>query len=551
MSTTPDVLADRYEVGPMIGSGGMAEVYEGRDRLLARRVAIKVLLTQYSRDHSFLTRFKREAQSAASLSHPNIVGVYDTGVQDGTNFIVMEYIEGRTLRDVIRTEGPMAPEHVVAVTADVCSALGAAHARGIIHRDIKPANIMITSEGQVKVMDFGIARATASESITQTAAVVGTAQYISPEQAQATGVDARSDLYSLGVCLYEMLCGRVPFTGNTPVAIAYQHVRDAPPPLAQLNPNIPEPLQAIAMKAMAKEPEFRYQSAAEFRADLERARHGQPVSAMSDSAATMAMAGTSAQTAHMGGSPTQSFQPAPDPYGRDGYDDEEEGRKGGGIASKILVFLAVVAVVAGLVVLLLTFTGNQPDQVTMPDVTGQQATVAKSTLQGAGFTVVEQQQANEAEEGRVISTDPAANEQVDQGSTVTIFVSSGPGDVAVPNLIGVSEAQATAQLTDLKLVLAQTEQRFDDNAAAGVILEQSPAPGSDAKPRDRIEVVVSRGPPTTTAAPTTTAPPATQPPATLPAETTTTTVGSATTQPTLPQDLTGGFFQQQPTEGDE
>lgn len=546
MSTTPDVLADRYEVGRMIGSGGMAEVYEGRDRLLARRVAIKVLLTQYSRDHSFLTRFKREAQSAASLSHPNIVGVYDTGVQDGTNFIVMEYIEGRTLRDVIRSEGPMAPEHVIAVAADVCSALGAAHARGIIHRDIKPANIMITSEGQVKVMDFGIARATASESITQTAAVVGTAQYISPEQAQATGVDARSDLYSLGVCLYEMLCGRVPFTGNTPVAIAYQHVRDAPPPLSQLNPNIPEPLQAIAMKAMAKEPEFRYQSAAEFRADLERARYGQPVTAMADSAATMAMAGTSPQTAYMGGSPTQSFQPAPDPYGRDGYNDEEE-RKGGGIASKILVFLAVVAVVAGLIVLLLTFTGDQPEQVAVPGVVGQQATVARSTLEGAGFRVIEQEQADSAEEGRVISTNPAAEAEVDQGATVTMTVSSGPGDVEVPNLVGVSEAQATAQLSDLGLVLARKEQRFDDSAAAGVILEQEPAPGSDAQPGQRIEVVISRGPAPTTVAPTTaaTTTTTTTTTTTLPVQPPTTPVDPATTQPVLPQDLTGGFLQRQ------
>src|SRR4029453_7363656 len=185
MATTPDVLVDRYEVGRLLGAGGMAEVYEGRDRLLARRVPIKVLLPQYSRDPAFLTRFKREAQSAASLTHPNIVGIYDTGVQGGTNFIVMEYIEGRTLRDIIRTEGPLMPERAAEVGADVCSALSAAHARGIIHRDIKPANIMITSDGLVKVMDFGIARAATSESITQTAAVVGTAQHISPHSAQA------------------------------------------------------------------------------------------------------------------------------------------------------------------------------------------------------------------------------------------------------------------------------------------------------------------------------------------------------------------------------
>jgi serine/threonine protein kinase len=204
MSTTPHVLLDRYEVGRLLGAGGMAEVFEGRDRLLARRVAIKVLQAQFVRDPSFLIRFKREAQAAASLSHPNIVGVYDTGSEDGTHFIVMEYVDGRTLKEVIRAEGPLYPERAAEICADVCSALAAAHARGLIHRDIKPGNVMLTPEGKVKVMDFGIARATTSETITQTAAVVGTAQYISPEQAQGQTVDYRSDLYSVGCCLYEM-----------------------------------------------------------------------------------------------------------------------------------------------------------------------------------------------------------------------------------------------------------------------------------------------------------------------------------------------------------
>ncbi|HEV3504610.1 MAG TPA: Stk1 family PASTA domain-containing Ser/Thr kinase, partial [Actinomycetes bacterium] len=306
MATTPHVLLDRYEVGRLLGAGGMAEVFEGRDRLLARRVAIKVLQSQFARDPSFLIRFKREAQAAASLSHPNIVGVYDTGTEDGTHFIVMEYVDGRTLKDVIRAEGPLYPERAAEICADVCSALIAAHARGLIHRDIKPGNVMLTPEGKVKVMDFGIARATTSETITQTAAVVGTAQYISPEQAQGQTVDYRSDLYSVGCCLFEMLTGTVPFTGATPVAIAYRHVREDPTPPRMLNPDVPAPLEAICLKAMAKLPDNRYQTAAELHDDLERFRNGQPVMAtplMDPAATTQAIPGGNGAdpTAMLGG----------------------------------------------------------------------------------------------------------------------------------------------------------------------------------------------------------------------------------------------------------
>jgi eukaryotic-like serine/threonine-protein kinase len=306
MATIPPVLGDRYEVGRLLGAGGMAEVYEGRDRLLARRVAIKILLAQYARDPAFLLRFQREAQAAASLSHPNIVGVYDTGAQDGTHFIVMEFVHGRTLKDLIRTDGPLYPQRAAELCADVCAALAAAHARGLIHRDVKPGNVMLTPEGTVKVMDFGIARAASAETITQTAAVVGTAQYISPEQAQGQQVDFRSDLYSLGCCLYEMLTGTVPFTGATPVAIAYRHVRDEPTPPRMLNPDVPPALEAVCLKAMAKLPDNRYQTAVEFRQDLDRFRNGEPVQAtpLMDAATTQAIAGGAgdgSQTMLLGG----------------------------------------------------------------------------------------------------------------------------------------------------------------------------------------------------------------------------------------------------------
>jgi serine/threonine protein kinase len=278
MSTTPQILVGRYEVGRLLGAGGMAEVYEGHDRLLARRVAIKVLLAQYAHDPAFLARFRREAQAAASLSHPNIVAVFDTGAEDDTWFIVMEYVAGRTLKDVIRTEGALYWARAAEIAEDIASALSAAHARGVVHRDVKPGNVMLTTDGKVKVMDFGIARASAVPSITQTAAVVGTAQYIAPEQAQGLEVDARSDVYALGVCLYEMLTGQVPFTGPTPVAIAYRHVREDPTPPRMLNPDVPASLERVTLKAMAKRPEDRYQTALEMRQDLERARTGQPLS---------------------------------------------------------------------------------------------------------------------------------------------------------------------------------------------------------------------------------------------------------------------------------
>jgi predicted Ser/Thr protein kinase len=376
MATTPHVLLERYEVGRLLGAGGMAEVFEGRDRLLARRVAIKVLQSQFARDPSFLIRFKREAQAAASLSHPNIVGVYDTGSEDGTHFIVMEYVDGRTLKDVIRAEGPLYPERAAEICADVCNALAAAHARGLIHRDIKPGNVMLTPEGKVKVMDFGIARATTSETITQTAAVVGTAQYISPEQAQGQTVDYRSDLYSLGCCLYEMLTGTVPFTGATPVAIAYRHVREDPTPPRMLNADVPAPLEAICLKAMAKLPDNRYQTAAELHDDLERFRNGQPVHAtplMDAAAATEALprgpVGAD-QTAMLGG--VTSADRYAEPY-------EEERRTSVGWVVVSLLALVLVGLVAFFITRAVTGTDGGPQTTVAVPTTAVPTTAAPTT----------------------------------------------------------------------------------------------------------------------------------------------------------------------------
>ncbi|MFL6078254.1 MAG: Stk1 family PASTA domain-containing Ser/Thr kinase, partial [Mycobacteriales bacterium] len=283
------LLGGRYQLGGLLGYGGMAEVHRGRDLRLGRDVAIKVLRNDLARDSTFQARFRREAQNAAQLNHPAIVAVYDTGEDrfgepgnEGTlPYIVMEYVEGRTLREILQSEGRLLPERALEITADVCAALEFSHRNGIIHRDVKPGNVMVTRTGAVKVMDFGIARALSSTAatMTQTSAVIGTAQYLSPEQARGETVDARSDVYSTGCLLYELLVGHPPFTGDSPVAVAYQHVREDPIPPSHLNPDVSPSVDAVVLKALAKNPANRYQSAAEMRQDLVRAAAGRPVMA--------------------------------------------------------------------------------------------------------------------------------------------------------------------------------------------------------------------------------------------------------------------------------
>ncbi|HEX6678421.1 MAG TPA: protein kinase [Actinomycetes bacterium] len=280
MEVTAEVLGNRYELGRLIGAGGMADVYEGFDRLLGRQVAVKIPHPQLARDPAFLARFRREASMAASLTHPCVVAVYDSGQDDGISYMVMEYVEGATLSEVLRAEGAFAPARAADLAIAVCGALGAAHAKGLIHRDIKPSNIMLARDGRVKVMDFGVARTlTASVTLTGSVGIVGTAKYMSPEQARGAAVDGRSDVYSLGVCLYECLSGRPPFEGDSPVAIATRHVYAAPPPLRSLRPELAPAYETVTARAMAKDPASRYQTAAELAEDLQRAKAGLPVAA--------------------------------------------------------------------------------------------------------------------------------------------------------------------------------------------------------------------------------------------------------------------------------
>src|SRR3984893_1517479 len=323
MTLAGRVFSSRYEIQREVAQGGMAEVYLARDRLLDRPVALKALFPEYAREPSFVERFRREAQAAANLNHPNIVAIYDWGQESGTYFIVMEYVEGRSLRELIHTEGTIEPGQAADIAAEIASALAFAHRSGVVHRDVKPGNVLLTQSGTVKVTDFGIARAGTGDGLTQTGSVMGTATYFSPEQAQGLAVDGRSDVYSVGVVLYELVCGVAPFAGDSPVSVAYKHVRADPVPPSRRNPDVPQALEQIIMSALAKDPEHRYQSADDLRADLLRFRRGRPLAAAPVTAivaemptATVAAAGIAAYASSAtGASPRVPIDPN-GPYGK-------------------------------------------------------------------------------------------------------------------------------------------------------------------------------------------------------------------------------------------
>src|SRR5580698_8011941 len=376
------VYSGRYELTHLIARGGMAQVYRAMDRQLERPVALKVLFPELSIDRTFVERFRREAQAAANLSHPNIVPVFDWGEDDGSYFIVMEYVDGRALSAVLKDPEPLPPRQIASIGAGVAAALAFAHRHGVIHRDVKPGNVLITPDGEVKVTDFGIARAVnTEESLTQTGAVMGTAAYFSPEQAEGKGVDARSDIYSLGVVLYEMAVGKPPFTGDSPVAVASKHVRDQPVLPREANPAVPAALEAIIMKALSKSPDDRYPTAEEMRADLLRFADGRPVEA-GDPGATGVVAATSAMAA-VGA--TQAVMvtgqtPAIGVPGGAGYNRAELERQRR--TRRLIVILVTLLVVLGVIAFLLVRSLGTSSNVTVPGVAGDTVAAATSTLSG-------------------------------------------------------------------------------------------------------------------------------------------------------------------------
>lgn len=470
----PRLLGGRYEVGELIGSGGMADVFRGVDVRLGRDVAVKVLRADLARNPSFQGRFRREAQAAASLNAPAIVSVFDTGEDEsGVPYIVMEHVAGRTLRDVLLTEGRLLPQRALEVTADVCSALDAAHAAGIVHRDIKPANVMLTRDGQVKVMDFGIARAAAdaSSAMTQTAAVIGTAAYLSPEQARGENVDARSDLYSTGCLLFELLTGSPPFTGDSPIAVAYQHVREDPEPPSAYDDTLAPGIDAVVLKALAKNPANRYQSAAEMREDLLRARAGEEVLATPVLEPMVLAPAAAAHALHV--------------------EERRSGRRG---LAYTVFGLVLAGIVVGIALLVRALLGTDAGLVATPALVGMQQREAVAALAAQDLTVGEVvQQFSDEPFGEVLEQSPAADILVRSGGAVSLTLSKGIEMTIVPvEVVNASRDEAEVLLAERKLVVGDVVTR-DGNIPEGTVLGISPPPGSQVPVETPVTLTVASG----------------------------------------------------------
>ncbi|MFE4449102.1 Stk1 family PASTA domain-containing Ser/Thr kinase [Streptomyces sp. NPDC056796] len=506
----PRRLGGRYELGSVLGRGGMAEVYLAHDTRLGRTVAVKTLRADLARDPSFQARFRREAQSAASLNHPAIVAVYDTGEDyvDGVSipYIVMEYVDGSTLRELLHSGRKLLPERTLEMTVGILQALEYSHRAQIVHRDIKPANVMLTRTGQVKVMDFGIARAMGDSgmTMTQTAAVIGTAQYLSPEQAKGEQVDARSDLYSTGCLLYELLAVRPPFVGDSPVAVAYQHVREEPQPPSNFDPEITPEMDAIVLKALTKDPDYRYQSADEMRADIEACLDGQPVAAT----AAMGAAGYGGYDGYGNDQPTQAMRPTdagaqtsmlppvnPDDGGY-GYDDRPDRRRQKkSNTSTILLVVAGVLVLIGAILIgrtVFSSADNTNDKVDVPNMVG--STVEQAEKLALNSEVVlkvgSKEPCEKQQKDQICSQSPSSDEQMAKGETVTVVVSTGAPKVEVPDVLEKSQDSARKALEAKGFTV--NVKTAESDKTPDTVIAQDPEGGSKVEKDGEVTITVAK-----------------------------------------------------------
>ncbi len=491
--TSPGSLFDgRYRIVRRLGQGGMARVFLAQDESLHRQVAVKVLADRHSDDPHFIERFQREARAAARLNHPNIVQVYDQSQTAGMSYIVQEYVEGETLKDLIRRESPIEPRRAITIALQILAALRVAHQQGVIHRDVKPQNILVQLDGKIKVADFGIASAGDTE-MTEAGSIVGTAQYLAPEQARGLSVGPPADLYAVGIVLYEMLSGRVPFEGESAVTVAMRHVQEAPEALTDRNPLVPDALESVVMRALTKDPTQRYQSADEMGLELDKVRQGLPISDETAviGAATIAMNRPIEQT---------MVAPPLPPRERAPVRAKNPNRR------RLWILLIVVgAVLAAIAIGLVAWgqigsSSNTPTTaattgvlVQVPNVVGQQEADAIAALKQLELIpLVIKTASTNAPAGQVTAQHPGSGESVPAGTTVEIDVSSGPDAVAVPNVAGLSLADATSKLEAEKLVV-HLDTDSSDTVAEGIVISQSPSAGVSVKPGTTIGLVISSG----------------------------------------------------------
>jgi eukaryotic-like serine/threonine-protein kinase len=475
----------RYRVLRRIGSGGMADVYCAEDTHLGRQVALKVLHRRFAQDQEFVERFRREAKSAAGLNHPNVVGVFDRGEHEGTYYIAMELLEGQTLKDIVGAEAPLSQERVIDLGLQILQAAGFAHSHGVIHRDFKPHNVIVDQHGHAKVTDFGIARAGASE-MTETGSIMGTAQYLSPEQAQGHAVTATSDIYSIGVMLYEMLAGRLPFEGDSAVAVALKHLSEPPVPISQWRPDVHPALEAVVMAALAKDPAQRWQSAEDLAAGLEAAR-------------------TQIEAGSNGGQDTAAFAAIPVPAAEATAPTEFAPNTAPVVAPVVepqrkpkrrwpwYALGALALALLGVLLYLILSGALATEKREVPRVTGKQLVEARALMERAGFEVETERVQSSQPFDQVVDQDPNGGEEADEGSTVTLEVSGGPGDVLVPAVEGLSEVQAVRELHKADLEVT-TDPEFSDRVRKGMAIRTVPSEGTEVTKGTRVRLLVSQGP---------------------------------------------------------